>query len=286
MDKSYYDQVQAFYDRKAESYDRKYKDDTICHIHTGLFNENDLDYFRNNLSNLNPSEIQGLLWKGQREIFNLLQQRCISEGEHLDVGAGHGGNAISLATSIGAKVEAVTISPVQIQIINSRIKAAKVDHLVNTKFSNILDFSSPKRYDVAFGVESFCQIKDLDLLLKKMHDLLKENGSLIIIDYFTEDSAFKEFFDRYWCCSIHSREEFKKQLKLNGLALVEDIDLTLNQAPFWDMSAHHSRLLSIEAEVDEKEKNRLIRSEEFHKFMFQKFLNREAEYRLIKAVRI
>lgn len=283
MDQNYYDEVRKFYDRKAVSYDSKYLDDNICHIHTGLYE----DMAENqNLESKSAIELKELLISGQNKIFSQLATHCKEGGHFLDVGAGHGGNSMELAIHRRARTDAITISPVQANIIRDRVDVAGLNNQVKVIQKNVLDHEIyPSLYDGAFGVESFCQIGQLDKLVKILHKGIKTGGHVTVLDYYTSDSAFKEFFDKYWCCSIFSLERFKSILENNGFRVEVEDDLTLSQAPFWKISAWHSKKL-LEESLPKSELQRLKKSQQFHEFMYKKFIAKEARYFLIHAIKL
>ena len=283
MDQSYYDDVRKFYDRKAVSYDSKYLDNNICHIHTGLFKNEMRDV---DLNGRSAKELKELLINGQNKVFEMLAENCKTDGRFLDVGAGHGGNSIELAHQKQACVDAITISPVQANIIRERVDQAGFAGQVKVIRSNVLEFDiEADLYDGAFGVESFCQIGRLDELAKILRKGIKSGGHLTVLDYYTSDSAFKEFFDKYWCCSIFPLAQFKSILENNGFQIAIEKDLTLLQAPFWKVSAWHSKKLLEEAQPT-NELQRLKKSQQFHEFMYKKFVAKEARYFLIHAIKL
>lgn len=282
MDQNYYDEVRKFYDRKAVSYDSKYLDDNICHIHTGLFESKVGD---EELVSSSAHQLKEKLIMGQNKVFSKLAEYCEDGGHFLDVGAGHGGNSIALALQKKARMDAITISPVQANIIRERVEIAGLNAQVKVIKKNVLDHEIyPNLYTGAFGVESFCQIGQLDDLAKILHKGIKPGGHVTVLDYYTSDPAFKAFFDKYWCCSIFPLAQFKTILESNGFEVKVEEDLTQLQAPFWKISAWHSKKL-LESSLPKSELQRLKKSQQFHEFMYDKFVSEEARYFLIHAVK-
>jgi MPBQ/MSBQ methyltransferase len=100
----------------------------------------------------------------------------------LDVGCGVGGNAVKLS-SLGYQVTGICPDPYQEQLFRKNTKGA-------AKFclSTLEKFKTEQKFDLILMSESVQYIPFKDGL-RKISQLLKPNGYLLISDYFKKDSA-------------------------------------------------------------------------------------------------
>jgi cyclopropane fatty-acyl-phospholipid synthase-like methyltransferase len=108
-----------------------------------------------------------------------------SEDVVLDAGCGVGGTAISIAESIGARVEGITLSPVQLRI--ARLAATRSRAAVVPKFS-IQDYTRTTFQDATFskilGIESVCYAQGKEDFAREAFRIMKAGGRLAIVDTF------------------------------------------------------------------------------------------------------
>jgi len=100
----------------------------------------------------------------------------------LDVGCGVGGNAVKLA-SLGYQVTGICPDPYQEQLFKKNTKG-KAGFCLTT----LEDFKTDQKFDLILMSESVQYIPFKDGL-KKISQLLKPNGYLLISDYFKKASA-------------------------------------------------------------------------------------------------
>ncbi len=158
-------------------YTRSKKNSTIT-VHSPLFEDDIID-------------VQYLFRK--IDTMPKIEQKALSlcRGRVLDVGAGSGCHSLELQ-KCGFDVEAIDISPQAVDAM--RIRGVKhVAHM------SILDISG--QYDTILllmnGIGLSGSIDGLQVLLKKLHSLLKEGGSIILDSsdisylYETDDGSFQ-----------------------------------------------------------------------------------------------
>jgi len=137
----------------------------------------------------------------------------------LDVGCGVGGNAVKLS-SLGYKVTGICPDPYQEQLFRKNTKGAAQFCLTTLE-----DFKTDQKFDLILMSESVQYIPFKDGL-KKVSQLLKPNGCLLISDYFKKDNAKgvenlpSSFLKQYL-------DEVKKA----GFKVIKQRDITMNITP-------------------------------------------------------
>jgi len=134
----------------------------------------------------------------------------------LDVGAGTGEVAKELLAR-GYTVEAVSPDTYQYEICKSKCPQMPFHR---TKFEK-LDIK--KSFDAILMLES-CQYLKLDPAFKNCKKLLKENGHILISDYFRK---VKENYYR----TTHTLEDFYNAVKKNNFEIVYEKDITEGVLP-------------------------------------------------------
>ena len=269
-----YDKVRKYYNYKVDSYESKYKSGYITHLHTGLF---DPEVIHLNFDNL--IEIQDVLIKGQSQLTQRVIDLIPTDSKYiLDIGCGHGGTAITLIQQRTARVQALTISDRQGDLVKVRAEQLGLANRIHVVIDNVLEHNfEHEKFDAVIGVESFCQIDHLQELSATVQKVLKPGGCLIISDYYTGDLEFKNRFAKHWCCAVKPFDELRLDLDKQGITLMNQLDLTLDQAPFWKLSAMHSSL-KLQLTHSDKESTRLHASKAFHEYMYSAFLKNIGQY--------
>lgn len=150
-----------------------------------IFNDIAPDYDRlNHILSLNIDK------KWRKKAIKYLSNRTEHSGvsakveKLLDVACGTGDFSIVAAQSGITEVIGVDISEKMIEVGNKKIRSKKLDNRVFLQYgdSEQLNFLS-KSFDavtVAFGVRNF---ENLEIGLREMHRVLKDNGSLVILEF-------------------------------------------------------------------------------------------------------
>lgn len=273
-------EISNSYAKKIESYDSKYQFGSFTHIHTGLYSESIFKQLLKNESiNYDIEYLKYILVRGQDNLVESIQKQ-IPHGIELilDCGAGHGGTSFYLALTNNCKVHPLTLSEEQFELIKERSKKLYLSDNIFPILGNIFDVSLEQhQYDIIIGTDAFCQMGNPEVLLPKLNAALKPGGRIIINDYFSDDDQFKDYFNNYWKSDVSEIKYFLDKALEAGLTMVELKNNTRNQLLFWKISISHSAKL-LEKAQNEEEKNRLINSKKFHKFMYKNFSSEKAQY--------
>jgi MPBQ/MSBQ methyltransferase len=173
----------------------------------------------------------GLWKKGDKltlENFQKAQERYLSNlikfipkgvKTILDVGCGVGGNAAKLARS-GYKVTGICPDPYQGQLFRKNTKGK-----AQFRLTTLEDFRTDRKYDLILMSESVQYIPFRDGL-KKIKQLLKPNGYLLISDYFKKPSAKKVPNLPSSFLSI-----YLKEVERAGFKVIKEQDITYGITP-------------------------------------------------------
>jgi SAM-dependent methyltransferase len=141
----------------------------------------------------------------------------------LDVGCGVGRLALQLL-NLGYRVDCV--SPSSIFAEHARSLLGKQSHIFECCYEEL---QTENRYDLILFSESF-QYINLETALQKSFELLNNNGSLLICDFFKKDTQGK--------CVIRGGRRltrFYDIISQYPLKSVKDIDITKETAPNADI---------------------------------------------------
>lgn len=160
-----------------------------------------------------------------------------SDDKVLDCGCGVGGSSVWIAKEIGAKVTGVNINKMQIEIAKEFAKEQEVGNKVTFLEKDFTKKMFPKNsFDVLWGIESICYVKDKRKFLKKAAKLLKKRGRIIIADGFIKKEAKKEqerkemqtWLEGWAVPNIATISKFKKDLKEAGFKNIQYRDIKEN----------------------------------------------------------
>ena len=101
----------------------------------------------------------------------------------LDVGSGIGGAAFHLARQFGAKVTGIDLAPMMVTIAHERAAEAGAPAGVEFILDDVLTHDFPAPFDVVWSRDALMHIPDKDRLFKRLLDLLKPGGTLVVTDY-------------------------------------------------------------------------------------------------------
>ncbi|HEU5119123.1 MAG TPA: methyltransferase domain-containing protein, partial [Isosphaeraceae bacterium] len=115
----------------------------------------------------------------------------------LDVGSGIGGAAFFLARQYGADVTGIDLAEEMDGIARERIKAAGVGDSVRFILGDVLEENFPNPFDVIWSRDALMHVHDKPRLFQRLHDLLDENGTLIVTDYARGEGERAPEFEAY-----------------------------------------------------------------------------------------
>jgi cyclopropane fatty-acyl-phospholipid synthase-like methyltransferase len=121
-----------------------------------------------------------------------MQSAGMQSGQRiLDAGCGICGPSIYFAKNLDVKIDAITVSPVQVEKAQARIKAEGLDKKINVicdDFYNADKHFGSETFDVVIFLESLGHSDRPNEVVKKMYELLKPGGTIYIKDYFINES--------------------------------------------------------------------------------------------------
>ncbi len=165
MDKQHTDKVKTYYDKMTRSY---------------------LQIYGEVIQAFRPSRTK-----------NLLKYIAISSGlkknmNILDAGCGVCGPAIYFAKNYKVNIDAITISPIQVEIAQQEINKNKLG-----KYINVIEgdyhklnqyYTVPNKYDLIFFLESLGHSTQPETIINQAFNLLKKGGKIYIKDFYKKNS--------------------------------------------------------------------------------------------------
>src|SRR5262249_26000618 len=140
-----------------------------------------LEFFGESIQAHRPSREEDLL-------DYLMTQAGIRDGQHvLDAGCGVCGPARHFARKRQITIEAVTISPVQVQIARERNRDPGLGDRVNVTlgdFHQLAGIYGREAFDLAYFLESLSHSSRPGEVLRSVYEVLKPGGIVYIKDFF------------------------------------------------------------------------------------------------------
>ena len=107
----------------------------------------------------------------------------------LDFGCGTGLMALCLSESF-KEIICTDLSEKMIQVLNDKLASSDYPNIKTIPLKELYSSECNNKFDVIYSSMVFHHIVDVEAELKKLYGLLKENGSLIIIDLDIVDERF------------------------------------------------------------------------------------------------
>ena len=151
-----------------------------------------------------------------------------------DIGAGNGYHTLPMADLVapGGTAFAVDIQPEMLDMLRERAASAKVDNIqrvLNTQNSSEL---GPATCDIALMVDVYHEFSDPAAMLKDLHQALKPDGELVVVEFREEDPRVP-IKPRHKM----SKAQVHKELTAHGFKLVRELDsLPWQHAMFYQRS--------------------------------------------------
>jgi tocopherol O-methyltransferase len=156
----------------------------------------------------------------------------------IDIGSGYGQMARQLAKARGIRVTAITNSVVQYSKALSVGATPSVDYILGDWCKNDLPTGE---FDAAWAVESIEHMSNLDLAIKRCHNVLKDGGRLVILTWLARepnvrwrakivlDSIVKDAA----LAPLRTHQQITKSLSLAGFNRIQSYDLSDNVSRTW-----------------------------------------------------
>lgn len=166
----------------------------------------------------------------------------------VDLGCGVAGSACYLAERLPARVTGITISPVQAQLAQARIREAGVSDRVACLVGDYNALPAEVgTADLAYAIESFVHGPTPDRFFAQCRRLLRPGGMLVICDDFrrpTKDPRADRAVERF-CSGWHINALLDRQA-LQALAATYGFahDSTVDLSPYLELGRARDRVLN------------------------------------------
>ncbi len=182
-------------------------------------------------SALYSPECQTLEAAQANKIQALIAKARITKDDHvLEIGSGWGSFAIAVAKQTGCRVTTVTISKEQFNLATERIKEAKLENLVEIKFSDYRELTG--KYDKIVSIEMLEAVghKNYQNFFAKCESLLAPNGLIALQVITIHDQYFERLKSRCdWIQKHIFPGSLLPSLEAMQIALRESSDLEIEE---------------------------------------------------------
>jgi len=199
------------------------------HLHHGLFTR--------------PEDTPG---EAQIALLEHCVARCgLRPGARVfDVGCGHGGTAVYLASSRGCRVHGITLSEKQLRLASQNASGAGVAHLCEFELADVDSYNFPAAaYDAVWTMESSEHFQDKARYLSGVAHTLAPNGALLIAAW-TGSMSFplvRDVAEAFLCPALQTAETYAAQAEAAGLRVTEIEDLTEQVGRTWEICRERAR---------------------------------------------
>jgi tocopherol O-methyltransferase len=174
-------------------------------------------------------------------IEHLAQIAKIQPGhEILDVGCGTGASSVYLAKHYQVEATGITISPVQVSLANQA--AAKEDVKATFLLMDAEAMKFEQTFDVIWSVESISHYHDIANFFALAARLLKPNGTIAVIDWFTKPNLDPAKYKRNivpiekgMLVELATMPEYENWMRSSNLKIVKSEILNEHCARTWDL---------------------------------------------------
>ncbi|MFW9989308.1 MAG: class I SAM-dependent methyltransferase [Candidatus Odinarchaeota archaeon] len=141
--------------------------------------------------------------------YQKIKKTKIKEGSIvLDYGCGPGSYTIAAAKIVGdkGKVYAADIHPLALEEVNKRANENKLKN-IETVLTNCDTHLEDNSVDVALLLDIYHHLSNPEIILKELHRVLKDNGSLSVDDHHYKDDEIRSKIIVYGLFKFIERKE-------------------------------------------------------------------------------
>ena len=160
-----------------------------------------------------------------------------------DLGCGIGGPALYLAQKYNCRVDGVSITERQVTQANQEAKRIGREDCKFYKEDYCHTSLTSDKYDMVYGIESYCHAEDKLDVLKESFRLLKPKGRLVVLDFFwkrellnsvptdSDQKAMKNWANSWAVSDFAYENEFEEKLRQSGFKNIQKKVVTKNVVP-------------------------------------------------------
>ena len=213
-------------------------------------------------------------WGDGDILFNAIQYlyQFVDQGSTvLDCGCGWGGTGKVLKRDLDCDVTGVTISKVQSDYIEQ-------NKLFDVVHADLHNFIPQKKYDVILFVESFCHLKNPDMVL---NNLRNTSDKIVLREYHMKNDIQADRYIDSWLMNIYNKDTIVSMFDGYNLThekehYVDALESTLN---LWldnlskldkDLKTKHIDILELSARYLNQNKEQILKDIGLSTFVFEK----------------
>lgn len=226
-------QIQQFYDASSGLWEQIWGE----HMHHGYYGSRGKEKKGRRQAQIDLIE-ELLNWTGVQQVEQIL-----------DVGCGIGGSSVYLGQKFGARVNGITLSPVQASRATERAQEAGLGTQVQFQVADALDLPfEDETFDFVWSLESGEHMPDKEKFLQECYRVLKPGGTFLMVTWChrpitpatgvltaDEQQHLREIYRVYCLPYVISLPEYEIIARNLGFQNIRTADWSDAVEPFWDL---------------------------------------------------